>query len=59
MAEGQDETNNLLEELEIYTVTDPEGLQYYFVADHNELDPNGDPVTYEITASEYRELKGL
>lgn len=31
-------------------------LQYYYVEDPNELDPNGEPVIYEITASQYAEL---
>jgi hypothetical protein len=56
MAERQDETTQLLESLEITVTESPEGLQFYHVIDHNELDPNGEPVMYEITASEYIEL---
>lgn len=56
MAEGQNSTVKFLDGLEIAIDTNPEGIQFYHVTDHNELDPNGDPVIYEITASEYIEL---
>lgn len=56
MAEGQNPTPELLDGLEITIDTSPEGIQFYHVTDQNELDPNGDPVMYEITASEYIEL---
>jgi hypothetical protein len=58
MAEGQNETTELLENIQVDIMVDPEtGLQHYFVIDHNELDPNGEPVFYEVTATEYIEVK--
>ena len=42
-------------ELDIYT-DENTGLQYYLVINHNELDPNGEPVIYEVTATQYAEL---
>ena len=32
------------------------GLQYYLVENPNELDPNGEPVIYEVTATQYAEI---
>lgn len=32
------------------------GLQYYLVEDPSELDPNGEPVIYEVTATQYTEI---
>jgi len=29
------------------------GLTHYFLTDHEELDPNGEPVMVELTATEY------
>ena len=57
MDEGQNTTDKLLESLEVTITKDPEGLQFYHVIDHGELDPNGEPVIYEVTATEYLELR--
>lgn len=57
MAEGQNTTEELLGSLEVTVETDPGGLQHYYVIDHGDLDPNGEPVIYELTASEYIDIK--
>jgi hypothetical protein len=57
MAEGQNTTEELLEGLEVVITEDPDGLQFYHVIDHEDLDPNGEPVIYELTASEYLQIK--
>jgi hypothetical protein len=57
MAEGQNTTEELLEGLEVTITEDPNGLQFYHVIDHEDLDPNGEPVIYELTASEYLQIK--
>ena len=58
MDEGQNETKELLGSLEIQAVDDElTGLSFYYCIDHDDLDPNGEPVMYELTATEYLEMK--
>lgn len=54
MAEGHTETT---QSLQLETVQDPHtGLTHYFVIDTEELDPNGEPIMAELSATEYFEL---
>lgn len=58
MDEGQDTTKELLGSLEIQELDDElTGLTFYYCIDHDTLDPNGEPVMYELMATEYLELK--
>lgn len=57
MAEGQEQTQEFLGTLEIQIVEDiVTGLTHYYCIDHEDQDPNGEPVIYELTASEYNDL---
>jgi len=41
-------------QIEVSMVEEPStGLTHYFLTDHEELDPNGEPVMVELTATEY------
>lgn len=54
MAEGQTET---IKPISLESVEDPHtGLTHYLLTDENELDPNGEPIMVELTASEFFEL---
>lgn len=54
MAEGHTTTNQPIS-LEI--VEDPHtGLTHYLVIDNEEVDPNGDPTIFEVSATEFFEL---
>jgi hypothetical protein len=57
MAQGNSTNQTVLPGVETELIADPEtGLTFYLAVDSNELDPNGEPVIYELTASEYNEL---